>query len=150
VKRSLTVLVWLTLAVLTSSTTAAAQDGLRLTGSGATFPFPLYSAWFKSFSQKHRGTTVDYQGKGSGAGIQDLINRTVDFAASDAAMTDEQMSKVPGGVQLMPMTAGEIVLGYNLPGSPKNLKLRATCTRRSFSAKRRSGATPSSKPPTRV
>src|SRR5262245_35965886 len=65
-----------------------AQDSLRLTGSGATFPFPIYSAWFKAFSGKNKGTTVDYQGKGSGAGIQDFLNRTVDFAASDAAMTD--------------------------------------------------------------
>ena len=95
---------------------AAAQDRLRLTGSGASFPFPIYSAWFKAFSSKHKSVTVDYQAKGSGAGIQDFINRTVDFAASDAAMTDEEMAKVPGGVQLLPMTAGEIVLGYNLPG----------------------------------
>ena len=108
-------------AVLVSS--AWAQDSLRLTGSGATFPFPLYSAWFKSFSSKHKGVTVDYQGKGSGAGIRDFINHTVDFAASDAAMTDEEISKVPGGVQLLPMTGGEIVLGYNLPGNPKGLKL---------------------------
>jgi phosphate transport system substrate-binding protein len=100
-----------------------AQDGLRLTGSGATFPFPLYSAWFKSFSGKHKGVTVDYQGKGSGAGVRDFINRTVDFAASDAAMTDEEISKVPGGVQMLPMTGGEIVLAYNLPGNPKGLKL---------------------------
>jgi phosphate transport system substrate-binding protein len=100
-----------------------AQDSLRLTGSGATFPFPLYSAWFKSFSGKHKGVTVDYQGKGSGAGVRDFINRTVDFAASDAAMTDEEISKVPGGVQMLPMTGGEIVLAYNLPGNPKGLKL---------------------------
>ena len=100
-----------------------AQDSLRLTGSGATFPFPIYSAWFKSFSSKNKTVTVDYQGKGSGAGIQDFLNRTVDFAASDAAMTDEDMAKVPGGVQLLPMTAGEIVIGYNVPGSPKALKL---------------------------
>jgi phosphate transport system substrate-binding protein len=100
----------------------AAQDGLRLTGSGATFPFPLYSAWFKSFSTKNKNITVDYQGKGSGAGVRDFINHTVDFAASDAAMTDEEISKVPGGVQLLPMTGGEIVIGYNLPGNPK-LKL---------------------------
>jgi phosphate transport system substrate-binding protein len=99
-----------------------AQDTLRLTGSGATFPFPLYSAWFKAFSTKNKNITVDYQGKGSGAGIRDFINRTVDFAASDAAMTDEEISKVPGGVQLLPMTGGEIVLGYNLPGNPR-LKL---------------------------
>jgi phosphate transport system substrate-binding protein len=108
---------------LVVSSQAASQDGLRLTGSGATFPFPLYSTWFKSFSAKQKGVTVDYQGKGSGAGIQDLLNRTVDFAASDAAMTDEDMAKVPGGVQLLPMTGGEIVLAYNLPGNPRGLKL---------------------------
>jgi len=105
-----------------SSGPLTAQDNLRLTGSGATFPFPLYSAWFKAFSGKHKGVTVDYQGKGSGAGIRDFINHTVDFAASDAAMTDEEIAKVPGGVQLLPMTGGEIVLGYHLPGNPK-LKL---------------------------
>jgi phosphate transport system substrate-binding protein len=95
---------------------------MRLVGSGASFPFPLYSAWFKDFSRKTDGVTVDYQAKGSGAGIQDLINKTVDFAASDAAMTPEQISKVADGVVLLPMTAGEIVLAYNLPGV-KGLKL---------------------------
>jgi phosphate transport system substrate-binding protein len=109
---------------LTSAVTHTdAQDSLRLTGSGATFPFPLYSAWFKAFSAKNRSITVDYQGKGSGAGVRDFINRTVDFAASDAAMTDQEISKVPGGVTLLPMTGGEIVLAYNLPGNPKDLKL---------------------------
>ena len=114
-------LVVLALVVVTGP--VGAQDSLRLTGSGATFPFPLYSAWFKSFSSKHKSITVDYQGKGSGAGVRDFLNRTVDFAASDAAMTDEEIAKVPGGVQLLPMTGGEIVLGYNLPGNPKGLKL---------------------------
>jgi phosphate transport system substrate-binding protein len=103
-------------------TKVAAQE-VKLIGSGASFPFPLYSAWFKDFSKKNNGVTVDYQAKGSGAGIQDFINRTVDFAGSDAAMTDEEMAKVPGGVVLLPVTAGEIVLAYNLPGSPKGLKL---------------------------
>jgi|SRR5208337_274718 len=55
--------------------------------------------------------------------IQDLINKTVDFAASDAAMTPEEIAKVENGVVLLPMTAGEIVLAYKLPGQPKNLKL---------------------------
>jgi phosphate transport system substrate-binding protein len=95
----------------------------RLVGSGASFPFPIYSAWFKDFSRKTDGVTVDYQAKGSGAGIQDLINKTVDFAASDAAMTPEQIAQVKDGVVLLPMTAGEIVLAYNLPGQPKDLKL---------------------------
>ena len=96
---------------------------MRLVGSGASFPFPIYSAWFKDFSRKTEGVTVDYQAKGSGAGIQDLINKTVDFAASDAAMTPEQIAQVKDGVVLLPMTAGEIVLAYNLPGQPKDLKL---------------------------
>ena len=87
----------------------------RLTGSGASFPFPIYSAWFKDFSGKSDGVTVDYQSKGSGAGIQDFINGVVDFAASDAAMKDDEIAKVKQGVVLLPMTAGEIVLAYNLP-----------------------------------
>jgi phosphate transport system substrate-binding protein len=122
VKRASIMLVILGLSLTLIAPPITAQDSLRLTGSGATFPFPLYSAWFKSFSTKTKTITVDYQGKGSGAGIRDFINRTVDFAASDAAMTDEEISKVPGGVQLLPMTGGEIVLSYNLPGNPK-LKL---------------------------
>ena len=60
--------------------------------------------------------TVDYQSKGSGAGINDLINGVVDFAASDAAMSDEEIAKVKGGVVLAPMTAGEVVLAFNLRG----------------------------------
>ena len=96
---------------------APAQAETRITGSGASFPFPIYSAWFKDFSANNAdGVTVDYQSKGSGAGINDLTNGVVDFAASDAAMTDEQISKVANGVVLLPMTAGEIVLAYNLPG----------------------------------
>src|SRR5262245_56919854 len=100
----------------------AAQDKVRLIGSGASFPFPVYSAWFKAFNGKHGAIAVDYQAKGSGAGIQDFINHTVDFAASVAAMTDEQIAKVPQGVQLLPVTAGEIALAYNVAGV-KGLKL---------------------------
>ena len=61
--------------------------------------------------------------KGSGAGVQDFLNKTVDFAASDSAMSDADIAKVAEGVQLLPMTAGEIVLAYNLPGNPKGVKL---------------------------
>lgn len=110
-------------AALSSSaiTSVSAQD-LRLTGSGASFPFPLYSSWFKDFSKQTQGVTVDYQAKGSGAGIQDFTNNTVDFAASDAAMSDEEIAKIKQGAVLLPMTAGEIVLSYNLDGV-KELKL---------------------------
>src|SRR6266550_4404126 len=109
-------------AAIVPTTKVTAQE-VKLIGSGASFPFPLYSAWFKDFSKKNNSVTVDYQAKGSGAGIQDFINHTVDFAGSDAAMTDEEIAKVPGGVVLLPVTAGEIVLAYNLPGNPKDLEL---------------------------
>ncbi|NVO17209.1 MAG: phosphate ABC transporter substrate-binding protein PstS [Rhodoplanes sp.] len=111
----------LALVASTGQDAAMAQD--RLIGSGASFPFPIYSAWFKQFSKETPGVIVDYQAKGSGAGIQDFINRTVDFAASDAAMTDAELAKVDGGAVLIPITAGEIVIAYNLPGNPTGLKL---------------------------
>ena len=104
------------------SQVARAQNA-RLIGSGATFPFPIYSAWFKQFSKDTRGAIVDYQAKGSGAGVQDFINHTVDFAGSDAAMTDAEIGKVADGVVLIPITAGQIVIAYNLPTNPVGLKL---------------------------
>ncbi len=89
---------------------------VTLQGSGASFPFPLYSKWFRDYSQATDGVRVDYQAKGSGAGIRDYQNQVVDFAGSDAAMNDTEISKVKNGTVLLPMTAGEIVLTYNLAG----------------------------------
>ena len=94
----------------------ATAQNVRITGSGASFPFPLYSVWFQEFGRANRGVRIDYQSTGSGAGVQALIQRTVDFAASDSAMTDEQIAQVNGGVVILPMTAGTVVLAYNLPG----------------------------------
>ena len=108
---------------LCAANPALAQEKVRLTGSGASFPAPIYLTWFKDLSKKNATMTVDYQSKGSGAGVQDFLNKPVDFAASDSAMKKEDINKVAEGVQLLPMTAGEIVLAYNLPGSPKGLKL---------------------------
>jgi len=94
---------------------AAAQQ-LTITGSGASFPFPLYSAWFSTYGAKTASVRINYQSVGSGAGVRNFINRIVDFGASDAAMTDEEIAQVDGGVVILPMTAGEIVLAYNLAG----------------------------------
>ena len=102
---------------------AWAGEGVRLKGSGASFPFPLYGLWFKEYGKAHKDVIIDYQAKGSGAGIKDFTSKTVDFAASDAAMTDEEIAAVEAGVQLLPMTAGKIVLSYNVPGAPPALKL---------------------------
>jgi phosphate transport system substrate-binding protein len=112
----------LSVAVAMTSQPAMAEQ-VRLTGSGASFPFPLYSTWFKNYNRANKEVLINYQAKGSGAGIKDLINGTVDFAASDAAMSDEEISQVDKGVVMLPMTAGTIVLAYNLPGNPEHIKL---------------------------
>jgi phosphate transport system substrate-binding protein len=93
-----------------------------LQGSGASFPAPLYNKWFKAYGETHANVQIDYQSTGSGAGVKAMQDKTVDFGASDAAMTPEEMARVEGGVQLLPMTAGSIVLAYNLP-EVENLKL---------------------------
>jgi phosphate transport system substrate-binding protein len=111
-------------AVVTLTISSASfADKVRLTGSGASFPAPLYLSWFKNLHKVNPDLVVDYQSKGSGAGVQDFLNKTVDFAASDSAMKMEDMAKVSEGVQLLPMTAGEIIVTYNLPGNPVGLKL---------------------------
>jgi phosphate transport system substrate-binding protein len=103
-----------------ASASAAPVD---LHGAGASFPYPLYDRWFKDFVAGQQGIRVDYQSVGSGAGITQFTNKTVDFGASDAAMTDEEIAKVDRGVQLIPMTAGSVVLSYNLPELTAPLRL---------------------------
>ena len=102
---------------------SSSAESVKLQGSGASFPAPLYGRWFKEYSGETEGVKVDYQAKGSGGGIKDFIGHTVDFAASDAAMNDEEISQVDTGVVLLPMTAGSVVLSYNLEGIDKPLKL---------------------------
>jgi ABC-type phosphate transport system substrate-binding protein len=89
---------------------------VRLQGAGASFPAPLYNKWFKDYSASHDGVQVDYQSVGSGSGIKSVIDGTVDFGASDAAMSPEEIAQVDRGVLLLPMTAGSIVIAYNLDG----------------------------------
>jgi phosphate transport system substrate-binding protein len=93
-------------------------ETIKLQGAGASFPAPLYSKWFKDYGATHANVQIDYQSVGSGSGVKSVIDHTVDFGASDAAMTPEEIARVPEGVQLLPMTAGSIVLTYNLEGVP--------------------------------
>jgi phosphate transport system substrate-binding protein len=93
-----------------------AAEEVKLQGAGASFPAPLYMKWFKNYNSAHPDVKIDYQSVGSGKGVQQVIEKIVDFGASDAAMTPEEMAKVDVGVQLLPMTAGSIVLAYNLEG----------------------------------
>jgi phosphate transport system substrate-binding protein len=105
-----------------SPTPAAGGKAVSLTGAGASFPAPLYQKWFSEYNKINPNVQVSYQSVGSGAGVEQFTQGTVDFGASDVAMKDEEIAKVKQGVVLLPMTAGSIVLGYNLP-EVKDLKL---------------------------
>ncbi len=95
---------------------------VSLTGAGASFPAPLYQRWFSEYNKQNPNVKVSYQSVGSGAGVEQFTQGTVDFGASDVAMKDEEIAAVERGVALLPMTAGSIVLAYNLPDVPE-LKL---------------------------
>ncbi|HEX3849468.1 MAG TPA: phosphate ABC transporter substrate-binding protein PstS [Polyangiaceae bacterium] len=95
---------------------APAGGTITLQGSGASFPAPLYSRWFREFGDKNKDIRVNYQSTGSGAGIKAFTAGQTDFGASDAAMTDEEIKAANNNVVLLPMTAGNIVLAYNLDG----------------------------------
>ena len=91
---------------------SASNTSFKLNGAGATFPAPLYNAWFASFA-KETGNKVNYQAVGSGAGVRQYTAKTVDFGASDGAVSDAKQ-KLP--MVHVPMTGGAIVPAYNYPG----------------------------------
>jgi phosphate transport system substrate-binding protein len=93
---------------------AASTTSAALTGAGATFPNPIYQKWFDSYG-KATGVRINYQSIGSGGGIRQFTEGTVDFGATDAPMTDEQIAKVNGDVLHVPTVIGAVVLTYNLP-----------------------------------
>ncbi len=94
-----------------------------ITGSGATFPAPLYQRWASDFGKANADVRVNYQSIGSGAGVTQFSQGITDFGASDVAMKDEEISKVKHNVVMIPATAGSIVLAYNIPGVQGGLKL---------------------------
>lgn len=106
-----------------ASSTPQENAFVFIKGAGATLPGPLYQRWFAQYNRQHPNIQVNYQPIGSGAGIQQVIAETVDFGASDVAMTDEEISQVGRGVVLLPMTAGSVAVVYNLPGIGSGLKL---------------------------
>ncbi|MEW6492519.1 MAG: phosphate ABC transporter substrate-binding protein PstS [Cyanobacteriota bacterium] len=102
----------------------ALAENTQLVGAGASFPAPLYQRWFQDLNQKYPQLQVNYQSVGSGAGVEQFTKGTVDFGASDVAMKDEEIQKVgEQGVILLPMTAGSIVLAYNVPGVEQQIQL---------------------------
>jgi phosphate transport system substrate-binding protein len=109
-------------AVSVLGTQFAALADVTLSGAGATFPQPLYERYVREMRKAHPDIKVNYQSIGSGGGVKQTIAGTVDFGASDAAMTDAEMAKVKGGVLLIPTAGGAVSVTYNLPGV-KGLKL---------------------------
>jgi phosphate transport system substrate-binding protein len=116
------------------TTAEAPPGGVLLRGAGATFPERLYKDWFATYQKQHPAVAIAYEGVGSGEGVQRFLAKDVadddrvDFGASDAAMTDEQIAATPGGALLLPVTAGMVVLAYNLPDMEEDLRLsRAAC-----------------------
>ena len=107
------------------ATQLALKGDVQIVGAGASFPAPLYQRWFQDFNKVQPRVQVNYQSVGSGAGVEQFTKGTVDFGASDTAMKDEEIAKIPAdkGVILLPMTAGSIVLAYNLPEVTGEVKL---------------------------
>jgi phosphate transport system substrate-binding protein len=100
---------------LTVSSAALAADSLLINGAGATFPFPIYSKWFSEYNKLHPDLKFNYQSIGSGGGIKQITEGTVDFGASDAPMTEEELSKAPG-VMHIPTVMGAVVIIHNVAG----------------------------------
>ncbi|MGD0444234.1 MAG: phosphate ABC transporter substrate-binding protein PstS [Edaphobacter sp.] len=99
----------------------AGASAQNLNGAGATFPNPIYSKWFSEYSQQHPGVKINYQPIGSGGGIRQVTEGTVDFGASDVTMTDQQIASAKVKVIALPTVLGAVVPVYNLPGVNKDL-----------------------------
>ena len=98
---------------------------VRLQGAGATFPNPLYQKWLSEYGKLNANVKIDYQSIGSGGGIKQIQARTVDFGASDAPMTDDDLKAAPGPIIHIPTVLGAVVLTYNLPAAVKPLRFSA-------------------------
>ncbi len=107
-------------ATIALGTSAVAQD---LTGAGATFPQPIYNKWFSEYA-KSKKVQINYQAIGSGGGVKQLSEQTVDFGATDAPMSDAELAAAKGGaIQHIPTVLGAVVVTYNLPELKKALRL---------------------------
>src|SRR5436190_9042405 len=116
-KNILSIALTIAFAALTS---VAARAEVNLTGAGSTFAKPLYDKWSAEFSRSHSDVRINYQGIGSGGGIKQITEKTVDFGASDMPMTEKQLEKAQGILHI-PMVMGAVVPIYNLPGISKAL-----------------------------
>jgi phosphate transport system substrate-binding protein len=99
-----------------------AGSAVDLRGAGASFPNPLYQKWLSEYSKSHPDTRVDYQSIGSGGGIKQIKEQTIDFGASDSPMKDEDLKGAPAEILHIPTVLGAVVLTYNLEGVKQPLR----------------------------
>lgn len=111
------------LATSTIMTGTVYAQAVTINGAGATFPFPLIDTWRVEYQKVKPDVNINYQSIGSGGGVKQFTEKTVDFGATDAPLTQNESQKAPGAVHI-PETIGSVVAAYNLPGIPdKGLKL---------------------------
>lgn len=111
-----------TLLLLCALVALPALAQTTLNGAGATFPYPMYSKWFSEYHKLHPDIQINYQSIGSGGGIRQVINGTVDFGASDGPMTDDMLKEAKVKILHMPTVMGADVPAYNVPGVSVELK----------------------------
>ena len=128
-KRSLKFVVWIGVLLLgfvalacTGGGTGSGAGSVNLQGAGATFPNPLYQKWLSEYGQRYPNVKIDYQSIGSGGGIKQLKDQTVDFGASDSPMKDEDLKSAPGEIVHIPTVLGAVVITYNLTGINQPLR----------------------------
>ena len=95
----------------------------KINGAGATFPYPLYSKWFSEYQKTHKDVEFNYQSIGSGGGIKQVLAQTVDFGATDAPMTDEELKSAKTPIRHIPTVLGAVTVAYNVKGISDSLKL---------------------------
>lgn len=100
-----------------------ASAAQKINGAGATFPYPLYSKWFAEYSKAHTGIEFNYQSIGSGGGIKQVLAETVDFGATDAPMTDDELKQSKNPIKHIPTVLGAVTVSYNLKGVATGLHL---------------------------
>jgi phosphate transport system substrate-binding protein len=110
------------LLLLLAALPAAALAQVQLNGAGATFPNIIYQDWILTYNQTHPDAKLNYQSIGSGGGIRQFSDGTVDFGASDAPMTDSAIAAISGNVLHIPTVLGAVVVAYNLPGLAQPVK----------------------------
>lgn len=111
---------WMYATLLLLAPAAMAQTNLN--GAGATFPYPIYSKWFSEYNKVRPDVRINYQSIGSGGGIRQVINGTVDFGATDGPMTDAQLQQAKRKVLHIPTVLGAVVPAYNIPGVKQEIK----------------------------